>query len=101
MIVGEIEVWAWAGYGDWLGTGNVSYKEVKWRSFQEAPNFARKLKLNSQSEWKVYAGSGKLPSNIPKELDHLYKGKGWCGYVDWLGTVKKRKSKKMNFTPTS
>ncbi|MDC0323717.1 hypothetical protein OAM21_00825, partial [Verrucomicrobia bacterium] len=30
--------------------------------------------------------SGKLPADIPANPESTYKGKGWTGFGDWLGT---------------
>jgi hypothetical protein len=61
------------GYGDWLGTGNVANKDKQFRSFTEAREFARKLNLKSQNEWKAYCKSGKKPSDIPSDPWRTYK----------------------------
>lgn len=37
----------WKGYGDWLGTGAISPRRRKYRSFTEARKFAHALKLKS------------------------------------------------------
>ena len=60
----------WKGYGDWLGTGNISNTGRQFRPFDEARAFARKLKLKSGTEWRTfYKGEmpklGQLPADIP------------------------------------
>ena len=60
-----------------------------WRPFEEAREFARSLKLRSQTEWKQYCKSGKdgIPrlNDIPANPGIIYKNNGWKGYPDWLG----------------
>ena len=81
----------WAGYGDWLGTGNVSTRMRQYRSFAKARAFVRKLGLTSENEWRLYV-KGQM-SNLPTKPDDIpasphmsYSGKGWVNYGDWLGT---------------
>jgi superfamily II DNA or RNA helicase len=76
----------WSGFGDWLGTGNVKYSEINYRSFEEAKAFVHELKLKNFKEWKVYRRSGNKPHDIPSGPDRMYAGHGWKGIGDWLGT---------------
>src|SRR5215210_1449342 len=74
----------WAGWGDWLGTGNVH--EGDWRPLDEARGFVRGLGLESEAEWRAWSKTQKRPPDIPATPDQVYKGKGWAGWGDWLGT---------------
>ncbi len=79
----------WSGYGDWLGTGTVIFVH-KYRSFDEARNFVRKLGLTGRGQWKEYCwgglpNKGAKPSDIPTTPEKTYNGQGWAGYRDWLG----------------
>ena len=61
-------------WGDWLGTGH--------RSFKQAREFARSLKLTSYVEWKKYCkgelpGRGPKPDDIPASPHRCYKNDGW------------------------
>ena len=81
----------WKGMGDWLGTGRLSNRNRIYLPFEEARSFARKLKFKTGKEWRDYTkGSFKnlppIPDNIPRDPNKLYKGKGWKGMGDWLGT---------------
>lgn len=76
----------WSGLGDWLGTGNLKSNDIIYPTFGEARAFMHKLKLNNTHEWKKYCRSGKKPINIPSAPEKVYKGKGWKGIGDWLGT---------------
>jgi len=60
--------------------------KVNWRSFEEARAFVHTLKLNSVEEWQKYCLSGTKPDDIPVASDRVYKGSGWSGWGDWLGT---------------
>ena len=76
----------WKSLGDFLGTGVISYKLRKIRSFKSARAFARKLKIKNVSMWAKYYKSGKIPPDIPKSASRVYKNKGWKGWTDFLGT---------------
>lgn len=75
----------WISWGDWLGTGRVADNLKEYRSFEEAKIFARDLKLLTRKSWEVMASQNKLPSDIPKVPQHVYKNKGWKGFADFLG----------------
>jgi superfamily II DNA or RNA helicase len=89
----------WIGVGDWLGTGNVANKNIDFRTFEEARGFVRKLGLKSQKEWLEYGESGNKPDDIPQKPERTYKGKGWQGIGDWLGTgnIANQNRKYMSF----
>ena len=81
----------WNGVGDWLGTGAVANFDKKYRSFEEARSFSRKLKLKSGDEWLDYCRGKfkdlpKLPNDIPRSPNGTYRKLGWNGMGDWLGT---------------
>jgi hypothetical protein len=79
----------WAGCGDWLGTGTVATRLRRYRPFEEGRIYARSRGLKSRAEWNVFAKSRELPTDIPACPHQTYAGKGWAGYVDWLGTSAK------------
>ena len=81
----------WRGYGDWLGTGNVSVRKRSFNPFTDARSFARSLKLKNSEEWKSYCkgdfpGKPPLPDGIPSNPNRTYANKGWLNMGDWLGT---------------
>jgi Phage-integrase repeat unit len=76
----------WAGMGDWLGTGTIAHGLREFRSFEEARDFARSLKLKSGTEWRHYTKSGRKPTDIPVDPKQTYAEVGWAGMGDWLGT---------------
>jgi len=51
-----------------------------WRPFEQAREFARSLKLRSQTEWFQYCKSGKdsipKPDDIPSLPSEVYKNDG-------------------------
>jgi len=67
----------WAGMANWLGVGS------RFKPFEEAQLFVKKLKFKNTSEWKKYCKNGK-PSYIPADPRLHYK-KYWKGMRDWLG----------------
>ena len=77
----------WAGIDDWLG----GYEPVHtWRSFVEAREFARSLRLPGTKEWNEYCseevnGIPSKPSDIPKRPNNVYLDDGWINWADWLG----------------
>jgi Helicase conserved C-terminal domain/Phage-integrase repeat unit len=93
----------WKGLGDWLGTGNISNRLKKYRSFQEARAFARDLKLKGQGAWRAFCKGempklGRLPTDIPANPNGTYADKGWKGMGDWLGTGGTREPKQQSPT---
>ncbi len=74
----------WVSLGDWLGTGRIAAKKIKFFSFDEGRQYARNLRLKSQSEWRNYIKNNKKPNNIPSHPDRTYKNKGWISWPDWL-----------------
>jgi hypothetical protein len=83
----------WKGFGDWLGTGNLSNINRTYRSFEEARKYVHGLSLKNQSEWVAFCRgkltNRKLPLDIPSKPDRVYAKKGWAGMSDWLGNGKK------------
>lgn len=79
----------WHGWGDWLGTGRVSTRLVKYRTFVEARDFARSLVFTSNKQWREFCKSGQLPADIPASPNQVYAKNGWLGYSDWLGHTRR------------
>jgi len=81
----------WSGMGDWLRTGTIAPRLRKYRPFQLAREYARRLKFKNQSEWAAFCKGemphlGRLPEDIPACPNQTYANKGWVGMGDWLGT---------------
>ena len=87
----------WVSWGDWLGTYNT-YPDPKqvYRSFHDAQNYARSLRLRTKEEWLQLARSGKIPADIPMWPNLAYgktiltakpkRGGHWVSWKDWLGS---------------
>ena len=91
----------WKGWGDFLGVYNeytrrpgvTSNGKGKFRSLEEARQFARALNLNGFMEWLDYTRSGKCPMDIPHRPDMVYSRGNrkdlWISWKDFLGNNKK------------
>lgn len=82
----------WAGWGDWLGTGNRFTHAIKQRSFARARQFVRSLGLKSRRDWERYCKGelenlGRKPDDIPKSPWAVYRDRGWKDLKDWLGAA--------------
>ncbi|MBX9688745.1 MAG: DEAD/DEAH box helicase family protein [Candidatus Obscuribacterales bacterium] len=77
----------WISLGDWLGTGFVATRQRAYRPFEEARAFVKKLKLETNKEWRNYSASGHKPDDIPAQPDRTYKTE-WISWADWLGTKR-------------
>lgn len=74
-------------------------KRDQYRSFEEAREFARGLMLRNKEEWTRFAkgeypDKGTKPRDIPARVDKIYKGGGWAGFEDFLGTKRVRDRKR-------
>ena len=78
----------WINWGDWLGTGVIGPRETRQQQwlFKKARQFVHSLKLKGKDDWYEYCKSGKRPSKIPVNPSVGYKGKGWNGWGDFVGT---------------
>jgi superfamily II DNA or RNA helicase len=79
----EVYAKQWRGWGDWLGNGSRK-KGERYRPYEQARDFVRKLGLKNEDEWREYCRSGKRPSDIPYDAALVYE-KQWRGFGDWLG----------------
>lgn len=65
--------------------------KLSWRSFKEAREFARGLRLKNVSHWQRFCKGdlpkkGMRPPDVPTAPNETYAEKGWIGWGDWLGT---------------
>ena len=76
----------WNGWGDFLGTGNISTteKSASFLPFDEAKQIIRSLELKGEKDWHIYRKSVR-PINIPSDPPSVYK-KEWISWGDWFGT---------------
>ena len=73
----------WKGWGDWLGTGRIDSRKIKYVSFEQARDHVRKLGLKDRKEWKKFCMSKNKPYDIPRD-PHIQYAKEWKGWGDWL-----------------
>ncbi len=78
----------WIDWGDWLGTGRIATHLKQYRSFQEARNYVQVLGLKNPKGWKAFVKTDKMPQDIPRNPNQVYKDKGWNGFHDWLGIYR-------------
>jgi hypothetical protein len=64
---------------------------------KNAQKEAKKLDIRSRREWKKYCIEGKIPYNIPRNPNVVYRNSGWMDWRSWLGHTKR--SRKRNWRP--
>ena len=77
----------WEGWGDFLGTGNLSPADRKkgFKSFEESREFVRSLGIKTEPEWRKWMSTHKKPIDIPANPEKVYKDQ-WISMGDWFGT---------------
>ncbi|MCU0728365.1 MAG: hypothetical protein MUE73_21700 [Planctomycetes bacterium] len=80
-----------AGWGDFLGTGNIAAKNRVFRPHSEARTFARSLGFGSSLDWVAWCRGDRAelparPVDIPAAPYNVYRGRGWKSWADFLGT---------------
>jgi superfamily II DNA or RNA helicase len=75
----------WVSFADWLDTDNIHSSKKTFRSFQDARQFARSLKLSNITEWFAWSTAGHRPKDIPAQPGSTYESE-WKDWSDWLGT---------------
>ena len=83
----------WTGWGDFLGTGNISNRHKEFMSFEEAKTFIQSEGIQSSTEFEAWSRSGKRPENFPSNPHQTYKEE-WTGWSDFLGTENAPSGKK-------
>jgi hypothetical protein len=73
----------WKGWGDWLGTGRINPKKIKYLAFEQARDYVRKLGFRHYTQWKKFCSSGNKPFDIPSHPNLRY-AKEWKGWRDWF-----------------
>lgn len=74
----------WLGWGDYLGTGNVSNKDKVYLPYDEAEKIIHTYSLKNNKEWREFIKNNKN-LGIPSSPDKTYKDKGWVSWYVWLG----------------
>jgi superfamily II DNA or RNA helicase len=77
--------YGWSSWGDFLGTGSVSFSKRKIRSYEQVKKYAHSLKLKSRNEWLKHTKTKDFPKDIPVNVYQSYKSK-WISWGDFLGT---------------
>jgi hypothetical protein len=70
---------------------------VNWQPFKEARAYVRELGFESV---EAYRSSAKKPKDIPYNPQHVYAGKGWICWSDWLGNDSHRRGNWRPFEQT-
>lgn len=83
----------WTGWRHFLGSDSAA--PPAYRSFEGARNFARALGLSGQREWHKYVKGNyrslpALPSDIPSNVQRVYRNYGWTSWTDFLGNERQR-----------
>ena len=83
----------WISNGDWLGFTPLESDHKQYKSFTQAREFARGLKIKNQREWIMYCKHDTLggkPIDIPANPQMVYKNNGWISMMNWLGLSKNK-----------
>lgn len=98
----------WTTWGDFLGfyneytrrPGSKTSGRGKYRSFEDARQFAKSLNLNSRAQWIEYTRSGICPMDIPHRPDIVYcvgnRKEYWLSWRDFLGYGVQTTSEKID-----
>ena len=88
----------WKGWGDFLGTGNISTGKRKWMSFQDAKTLMQSQGIKTHKDFIEWKKDGKRPKDFPSNPNQIYKDK-WKGWGDFLdtGNISNRKMEWMSF----
>jgi hypothetical protein len=76
----------WNGWGDWLGSGSIAPSLKEFRPFDIAREWVHSQDFWTRIKWRDFAKSNNRPDDIPSNPEQVYKGHGWQGWGDWLGT---------------
>ena len=60
--------------------------KTSFRPFALAREYAHRRHFKNMEQWKDFARTEKCPKNLPIHADIVYKGRGWKGWVDFLGS---------------
>ena len=60
--------------------------KLSWMPFEQAREFVRGLKLNSQKDFRNYFNNNTRPADLPTAPNAIYKNKGWISWGDYFGT---------------
>jgi superfamily II DNA or RNA helicase len=77
----------WINFGDWLGTGNLSTRDIIYLDYEKAKRIVRSIKLKTAKDYiNWWRNEGhKLRPNIPAKPYRTYQDKGWTNWKAFLG----------------
>jgi hypothetical protein len=79
----------WEGWGIFLGVSDSAKRRRKWKTFDEARQWARELALehgvDSEQLWRAYLKTTHLPTDIPRAPACVYRDH-WISWGDFFGT---------------
>ena len=84
----------WVNWQDWLGQPS---REKRWRSFQEAREFARSLGFTNAPTYRKWAMTLERPPDVPAAPHCVYRNKGWTDWYDWLGHPRNQARQYLSF----
>lgn len=76
----------WVGAADWIGRSNPAKGYKDWLPYEDARAIVHALGLKNTKQWREYKNSSEFDLSLPRNPPGAYKGKGWKGFGDWLGT---------------
>ena len=68
----------WESWADFLGTSNIKYSDVLWRSYDDVKEWARKEGIKTQSEWRERTKEENFPADIKKS-----PAAGYSEFTSW------------------
>ena len=74
----------WINWGDFLGTNFIPNRNRSYLSYEDARKYVRSLKLKNTMDWNKYCNSKKLPANIPRNQQKIYKDE-WTTWKYFIG----------------
>jgi predicted helicase len=80
----------WISWGDWLGSNSTSNIGRAYLDFEDARKIIRSKEILSYKKWQEFTASKVFPKEIPKAPEHIYKEKGWLGWIDFLGNETRK-----------
>lgn len=90
---------SWKGAGDFLGSNNVTYADREWVTLLELKNLVKLAKCETREQYRDFQSKNQIINGkfVPNAPNHLYKGKGWSGWVDLFGRSKGKGFKHLSY----
>ena len=83
----------WTNWGSFLQTGNIGNRYKKFRSFESAKKFVKRLNIKSFEKWRIFNKSKDFPNDIPRNPNLIYSKK-WKSWPDFFGKSTKTRNRK-------